>query len=170
MSKKLDIVIRALEPEDYIDVATLYSGPNVVAGSLHLPHPAQDMWRRRLENTDTETPRLVAAVEGMVVGAASLEIGEGRRRHSGLIEMAVRDDYQGRGVGAALIEAMIDLAEGWLGLVRLEMVVFTDNTPALTLYKRHGFEVEGTLRRYAYRNGALADVYTMARLVQVAEA
>lgn len=169
MSKKLDIVIRALEPDDYVDLATLYSGSSVIAGSLQLPYPAQDMWRRRTELADNEIPRLVAAVEGMVVGVVVLDIGEGRRRHSGSIEMAVRDDYQGRGVGAALLAAIIDLAENWLGLNRLDLVVFTDNNPAIALYKRFQFEVEGTLRQYAYNQGKLGDVYTMARLAPLAE-
>ena len=80
MSKKLDITIRALEPDDYVDLAMIYSGPTVVSGSLHLPFPPQDMWRRRLDSTDTDLPRLVAAVEGMVVGFVGLDIGEGRRR------------------------------------------------------------------------------------------
>ena len=164
MAKSLDIVIRALEPEDYADLATIYGGPHVVAGSLHLPFPAQDLWRRRTENPDSEIPRLVAAVEGMVVGIATLDVGEGRRRHSGSIEMAVRDDYQGRGVGAALLEAIIELGEHWLGLTRLDLVVFTDNSPAIALYKRLHFEVEGTLRQYALRHGALSDAYLMARI------
>ncbi|HEY1015884.1 MAG TPA: GNAT family N-acetyltransferase [Herpetosiphonaceae bacterium] len=164
MAKTLDIVIRALEPEDYADLATIFGGPHVVAGSLHLPFPAQDLWRRRIENPETEIPRLVAAVEGMVVGVATLDVGEGRRRHSANIDMAVRDDYQGRGVGSALLEAIIDLGERWLGLSRLELVVFTDNGPAIALYKRLRFEVEGTLRQYALRNGGLADAYLMARV------
>ena len=37
MSKKLDILIRALEPDDFADLATVYGGPNVVAGSLQMP-------------------------------------------------------------------------------------------------------------------------------------
>ena len=164
MSKKLDIVIRALEPDDFADLATVYGGPNVVAGSLQMPYPPQDMWRRRLEAVDNDMPRLVAAVEGMVVGIASLDVGEGRRRHAGTLEVAIRDDYQGRGVGGALLTAIIELAENWLGLTRLEVVVFTDNGPAIALYKRFNFEVEGTLRRYATRNGTLADMYTLARL------
>ncbi|GAA5526786.1 GNAT family N-acetyltransferase [Herpetosiphon gulosus] len=164
MSKTLDIIIRALEPDDYLDLATVFSGPNVLDGSLHVPFPSQDVWRRRVENPDTETPRLVATIDAMVVGIISLEIGEGRRRHAGDLELAVRDDYQGRGIGGALMAAMIDLAENWLGLSRLEIVVFTDNTPAITLYKRFDFAVEGTLRNYAYRGGKLSDAYTMARL------
>jgi putative acetyltransferase len=42
--------------------------------------------------------------------------------------------------------------------------VYTDNGAGVALYKKFGFEVEGTHRRYAFRNGAYVDAYSMARL------
>ena len=42
--------------------------------------------------------------------------------------------------------------------------MFVDNTHAVALYRRYGFEHEGTLRAYALRDGVYVDVYTMARL------
>ena len=87
--------------------------------------------------------------------------GPGRFRRSSILTAAL---------SAALLTAIVDLAENWLGLQRLELVVFTDNNPAIALYKRFNFAVEGTLRQYAYRNGAIADVYTMARLAAAPEA
>jgi putative acetyltransferase len=44
--------------------------------------------------------------------------------------------------------------------------VYTDNEPALRLYKKFGFVIEGTLVRFAYRAGQYVDVYVMARLKQ----
>jgi putative acetyltransferase len=41
--------------------------------------------------------------------------------------------------------------------------VYTDNEPAVRLYKKFGFEIEGTLKKYAYRDGEYVDVYAMAR-------
>jgi putative acetyltransferase len=55
----------------------------------------------------------------------------------------VRDDWHGQGVGTALIEAAIDLADNWRNLTRLELRVFTDNAPAIHLYEKVGFEIEG---------------------------
>ncbi len=78
--------------------------------------------------------------------------------------MAVHDQWQQQGIGSALVEAAIDLADQWLNLRRLELTVYTDNVPAIKLYKRVGFENEGTLRRFAYRDGDFADAYLMARL------
>jgi L-phenylalanine/L-methionine N-acetyltransferase len=78
--------------------------------------------------------------------------------------MAIHDDWQGKGVGSALMSAAIDLADNWLNLSRLELEVFTDNEPAIALYKKFGFINDGTHKNYAYRDGQFVDVYSMARL------
>jgi putative acetyltransferase len=78
--------------------------------------------------------------------------------------MAVHDDWHGRGVGTTLVRAAVELADNWLNLHRLELEVYTDNEPAVRLYKRHGFLTEGTLKDFAFRNGAYVDAFTMARL------
>jgi putative acetyltransferase len=87
-----------------------------------------------------------------------------RRRHVGQIGMAVRDDWQGKGVGTALLEAALDVADNWLNLRRLELEVYVDNEPAVRLYKKFGFVVEGTSVQFGYRDGHYVDVYLMARL------
>jgi putative acetyltransferase len=76
----------------------------------------------------------------------------------------VRDDWQGKGVGTALMQAAVGLADNWLNLVRLELEVFTDNEPAVKLYKKFGFVVEGTLSRFAFRDGQYVDTLAMARI------
>jgi putative acetyltransferase len=78
--------------------------------------------------------------------------------------IGVTDAYQGQGVGKLLTGAMMDLADNWLGLARLELTVFTDNTKAKALYEQFGFVLEGTMRGYALRRGWYSDTYCMARL------
>ncbi len=62
------------------------------------------------------------------------------------------------------MQAAVDLADKWLNLERLELDVYTDNEPALRLYQKFGFVIEGTLVRFAFRDGRYADAYMMARL------
>jgi putative acetyltransferase len=62
------------------------------------------------------------------------------------------------------MKAAIELADKWLNLSRLELTVYTDNEPALRLYKKLGFEIEGTHRKYAFRDGAYVDAHAMARV------
>ena len=130
-----------------------------------------DSVRERFLETPEGLYHLVACVEGEVVGHLGLETfpARPRRRHAGEIGVAVRDNLQGRGVGtalmqAALMQAALDLADNWLGLTRVELTVYVDNAAGVALYKKFGFEVEGTHRRYAFRDGEYVNAYSMARI------
>ncbi len=83
---------------------------------------------------------------------------------AGAFGMAVRDDYHGRGVGTALMVALIELADNWLNLHRLELEVFVDNEAAIHLYQKFGFVIEGRLADFAFRDGEYADVFVMGRI------
>ncbi len=62
------------------------------------------------------------------------------------------------------MKALIDAADNWLNLSRLELTVFTDNEPALKLYQNLGFVIEGTHKKFAFRDGEYIDAHTMARV------
>jgi putative acetyltransferase len=100
-----------------------------VRGTLQLPYTSPDVWRKRLEAEGVH--QLLACVENEAVGHLGLMTfpNNPRRKHAGAIGMAVRDEWQGKGVGTALMEAAVDLADKWLNLTRLELEVFTDNEP-----------------------------------------
>ena len=74
------------------------------------------------------------------------------------------DEFIGRGIGTALLGALIDAADKWLNLRRLELTVYVDNVAAIGLYEKFGFVIEGTRRQDAFRDGAFVDAYGMARL------
>jgi L-phenylalanine/L-methionine N-acetyltransferase len=100
-----------------------------------------------------------------VVGVIGLNVNQSpRARHSASIGIMIHKDYQGKGIGRALLNKVIDLADNWLMLVRLELGVFTDNERALNLYKSLGFEIEGTKRCALIRNGKYEDEYLMSRI------
>lgn len=103
--------------------------------------------------------------EEIIIGTAGLSVhGNHRTRHSGSIGIMIHKDYQNQGVGTALLDAVIDVADNWLMLVRLELTVFEDNEHAIHLYERFGFEKEGLKRLAAIRNGKYANEYLMARI------
>jgi putative acetyltransferase len=87
-----------------------------------------------------------------------------RRRHAMSLGVTVAKASQGQGVGQALMAALIDYADNWAQILRIELTVYHDNQRAIRLYERHGFAPEGRLRAYALRNGVYEDVLSMARL------
>jgi L-phenylalanine/L-methionine N-acetyltransferase len=62
------------------------------------------------------------------------------------------------------MEAALDLADNWLNLIRVELTVYSDSAAAIALYEKFGFEIEGTHRHYAFRNGEYVDAYYMVRI------
>lgn len=164
----MTIAIRRAEPTDYEAMQQVFAGPKVIWGTLQLPFPSLETWRKRLAESPEGMFSLVACIEKEVVGQLDIHTSPNhpRRRHAGQIGMAVRDELQGQGVGTALMQAGVEVADNWLNLRRLELEVYIDNEPALRLYKKFGFGIEGTLVRYAYRAGQYVDVYMMARLRQ----
>ena len=160
------ITIRRAEPGDYEAVRRIYEGPRAIWGTLQLPFPSAETWRKRLAEPPEGMYHLLACAENEVVGQLGLHTfpQSPRRRHVGDIGMAVRDDWQGKGAGTALMQAVVDLADRWLNLIRLELDVYTDNEPAIRLYKKFGFTIEGTRVAFAFRDGQYVDTYLMARL------
>jgi L-phenylalanine/L-methionine N-acetyltransferase len=165
MPEAAEIRVRRAEIRDAEAVARAMATSRALAGTLQLPYPSVSMWQKRLADLPADDYMLVAEAGGEVVGNAGLHPAgrSPRRRHAGTIGMSVRDDWQGRGVGSALLAAVIDLADNWMGYTRLELTVYTDNAAALALYRKFGFAIEGTLRGYALRDGEYVDAYTMAR-------
>lgn len=161
------VEVRHVEPGDYAAAREVHGRPRAVWGTLQMPFPSEALWKQRLENPPEGLTLLVALIEGTVVGFLGLHLCTNpRRRHVASLGMAVHDDWQGKGVGNALMEAMLDLADNWLNLTRLELTVFVDNEPAIGLYKKFGFEVEGTHRKYAFRGGEYVDTLAMARVTE----
>jgi RimJ/RimL family protein N-acetyltransferase len=70
-------------------------------------------------------------------------------------------EHRGKGVGTAAVRLLIDYAFASLGLRRLYLFVLADNLPAVRVYEKCGFRVEGRLRRHAFKSGGYRDVLIM---------
>ena len=157
--------IRSAEPEDFRALQVLHMQPAVVRGTMQLPFTSVTTWRKRCSELPEGVRLLVACIDTEIIGCAGLTVPPAmRRRHVGELGLAVHDNWQRQGVGTALLTAVVELADRWLNLMRLELTVYTDNAPAIVLYKKLGFREEGRLISYAYRDGEFVDALAMARV------
>jgi putative acetyltransferase len=163
MTRRHDIIVREFRPDDATPIVAILNQRDVAAQMLQVPYTTV---AERIDRfgANASTRSLVAEVEGEVVGCLVMTFGARRRSHTGSFGMGVHEAWQGQGIGSALVAGAVDLADNWYNLRRLEIEVFADNEPAIRLYRRYGFEVEGTMRDYAFRLGTYADAYFMARL------
>ena len=158
-----DVTIRAPLPEDIDALTEMVNLPGVRFGTMRLPYTSRTFMEKRIAPQDG-VHVLIAVREGMPVGQGVLVQHRGRRSHAGELYLFVHDDHVGKGIGAALMRAMLDVADNWIGLRRVELTVNVDNERAIKLYERMGFEHEGTRRADILRDGRLVDCHMMARL------
>lgn len=157
-------LIRAFRQADVPALTEVTNCPGVRAGTLRLPFTSEANVQQRFQD-GPNSYSLVAEKNGAAVGWGTLVRGVARTAHKGtVVSLAVHDDHQRQGIGRALMGALLDLADNWLGLVRVQLEVFADNHHAIRLYESLAFEREGLLRADALRDGRLVDSCLMARL------
>jgi L-phenylalanine/L-methionine N-acetyltransferase len=163
MEQPVTIVIRPVHEDDAHAVWTIAREPGVIETILALPSDRLQQRIETLKGLTDDDYWFVAEADGEVVGLAGLHARQGRLRHSGHLFLFVARAYHGHGIGGRLLEALLDMADNWLMLRRVELTVFVDNARAKALYERHGFVVEGLRKMSVISAGALHDEYLMAR-------
>jgi putative acetyltransferase len=109
--------------------------------------------------------RLVAVSDEQIVGSISIVQRQNpRRSHSAGLGMMVHPHFWGRGIGTFLMESILELADNWLNLKRIDLLVNVDNPAGIRLYENFNFVVEATKRYHAYGDGRWTDSHFMARL------
>lgn len=127
-----------------------------------------DPWRESAFRAELDAGHhyVGAYAESGLVGYAGLALrGTRGDVEANVHTIGVDPEWQGQGIGRALLRALLALADEFAAPVFLE--VRTDNAAAIGLYEAHGFTRIGVRRRYYWPSGA--DAYTMARPARVAE-
>ncbi len=166
----MEFNIRPINVGDGKGVNELRRMPGVFENILGIPSERIKRNEDFIVNMDANHHQFVAVSklennEEIIIGSAGLTVNANHRtRHSGSIGVMIHKDYQNKGVGTILMGALIDIADNWLMLVRIELTVFEDNERAIHLYEKFGFEKEGIKRLAGIRNGKYENEYLMARI------
>lgn len=164
ISSPKSLKFRAPCVEDAEEICAMTNMPKFRAGTSRLPFTRVENTRQWLTTLKDRQMVILAVLDGKIVGSCDIRRADGRRIHSGTIGIGVHDDYQSQGIGTGLMSQIVDIADNWLNLHRLDLTVFADNLHAIRLYENFGFEREGILRSDAFRNGEFVDCVMMGRL------
>jgi ribosomal protein S18 acetylase RimI-like enzyme len=111
-------------------------------------------------------PQYVALFAGDVVGWCDIRPKKlPGFEHVGVLGMGVHPEHRGRGLGRSLMDATLRAAQK-AGVQRVELEVFASNVPAIALYLRSGFVIEGCKRRTRYLDEKYDDLILMARWLE----
>ncbi|SHF09472.1 GNAT family N-acetyltransferase [Alkalibacter saccharofermentans] len=166
----MDLYIRPIQLEDAKEINNLRRMEGIMENIMGLPSETVMDSKGYIAKEDSLRHQFVAVLKKdrsneVIVGTAGLHLNElPRKRHSATIGIMVHTEYQGMGIGKQLMNAVLDVADNWLMLTRIELEVFADNEKAINLYQKLGFNVEGVKKKAAIRNGRYADEMLMSRI------
>lgn len=107
----------------------------------------------------------VTEEEGQLIGYLIVIGGDVKRQqHSAYLVIGILASSRGKGIGTVLFKEM----ESWArsrGIHRLELTTVVENDAGVGLYKKAGFEIEGTKRDSLQIDGKYVDEYYMGKLL-----
>jgi len=93
-------------------------------------------------------PGYYAIYSGEVVGWVDITPASSPRLcHRGFLGMGLLPSFRGQGVGYNLLMKALDHAKK-MGLEKVELNVYSENAPAIGLYKKCGFSEVGYIKNY----------------------
>jgi putative acetyltransferase len=136
ISANNELVIRPAQLEDFEGLAALLTEPLMQSNAQRCLNRLALAQIAKAENASEL--HLLALLKEKVVGRTRLRL-KGEAMQTGELGIAVHANYQGRKIGSALLEAVIQAADHRLGVKRIELKVFRDNLRAIHLYEKYGF-------------------------------
>ncbi len=113
-------------------------------------------------NIKNNLPQYVAIDSGKVIGWCDISPHTWTGlTHTGELGMGLLKDYRNKGIGYRLLDATIKKAFQ-IGLIRIELEVFSSNISAIRLYEKFGFNHEGKKMRVRFVDEVWDDSVIMA--------
>jgi L-amino acid N-acyltransferase YncA len=158
-----DVLIRPMEAGDAGPVLAIYqAGLDTGLASFEVTAPAWEGF----DAGKLPAHRHVAvdAGTGEVLGWAAVIAVSDRCVYAGVVEHSVyvHPGHKRRGIGAALLAALIESTEA-AGIWTIQSGVFPENTASLRLHRQAGFRVVGTRERIGRHHGEWRDVVLIER-------
>jgi phosphinothricin acetyltransferase len=157
----MEVIVDALTPSDWERVRAIYQeGIATGQATFEVEAPSWEEW----DAGHHPFGRLAARRDGLLVGWAALSPVSRRRCYAGVAEVSVYvgAEHRGRGVGRALLAAVIAESERH-GIWTLQGAAFPENEASLALQRSCGFRVVGRRERIARLHGVWRDTLLTER-------
>jgi L-amino acid N-acyltransferase YncA len=155
------VQIQPLRPDDWPAVRAIYeAGIATGNATFETAAPAWEPW----DAAHLPAHRLLARDDGRVLGWAALAPVSVRCAYAGVAEVSVyvAPQAQGRGVGRALLAALVGSAER-AGIWTVQAGIFPENQASVRLHQACGFRVVGVQERQGRLHGRWRDVLLLER-------
>jgi RimJ/RimL family protein N-acetyltransferase len=109
--------------------------------------------------------RVVNQTTKNVIGHCEINRIDSKNKNARLCRILIADENdRNKGFGAMIIDELLKIGFGELGLHRIDLGVFEFNKSAINCYKKCGFKIEGLLRESFVIDNDFKSVYNMCIL------
>lgn len=163
-------MIRKAVPDDAVRLSQLFKEVDQSNVMLYGPGERQttpeQIRKRIIDVSESDTSEwLVEDIGGVLAGYLLIQGSALKRvKHTIYLVIGISEAFRGQGIGTRLFEEM----EKWAvehAIHRVELTVLAHNESARALYRKMGFEVEGTKRNSVFIDGSYCDEYYLSKLI-----
>jgi L-amino acid N-acyltransferase len=158
--------LRSARIEDLDSITEIYNEAIIkTAATFDTEMKTTDEQKKWFDDHGSKNPILVAELNGIIVGWASLSKWSDRCAYSDTAEISlyVREDHQGKGIGRRLIESIIEEGKS-AGLHTIIARITEGNEPSIHLHQSVGFAPIGTMKEVGCKFGKRLDVFLMQKI------
>lgn len=155
------IEIENMEVTDWADVSNIYNeGLLTQNATFEKECPEWKIW----DKNHRADCRIVAKIDGRIVGWAALSDVSNRCIYSGVCEVSiyVSNDFQGKGIGNELFDRLIIESENQ-NVWTLQAGIFPENTSSIGLHEKKGFRQIGVREKIGKMNDTWRNVILFER-------
>ena len=172
MNMKDEVVYRNPVPEDAEEIVAFYNrvgGETTYLSFVENEYPLNvEEQKANIISTDQQpnSVMILATVEDQIIGLGTITSGNKiKARHCGELGIVVTEKFQGKGIGSELIRRMIEWCKSNGITTKIQLDTRKDNTMAVELYKKFGFQIEGELKNTTLIDGKYYDLYVMGLML-----
>jgi RimJ/RimL family protein N-acetyltransferase len=162
------LTLRKPSPDDAINMITYL---NIVGGEsdnllfgkdeFHLTVEQEVEYLKKISH-DMNTLMILGVIEGLIVSVAQISSSNRKRiGHNSELSISVLKEYWGNGIGNVVMEELIRFAKEHPVIRNVSLGVKADNSKAIKLYEKYGFQRVGIHKDYFNINGTFYDEILM---------
>jgi RimJ/RimL family protein N-acetyltransferase len=161
------VYLRALETSDLDQIHTWHNDRNLyqtLTSPFHFVSRQTVLsWIERKSSFMDDEVNLAICIKGSDKHIGNIYLRQIRwvERHCHLEIFIGEQAERSKGFGQSAVRQLLSYAFNDLGLNRIHLQVLTDNVAAIRTYERCGFQIEGTLRKHAFKQGGWKDLHVM---------
>lgn len=154
-------VLRPMVPEDAGSLAQNANNFNVWLNLKDLmPHPYQlsdAEWFINHVSEDNPAQKMGIVIDGAVAGVIGINLNTDIYAKNVHLGYWIGEPYWGKGYMSRAVKAFLPYVFGHFDVAKIESAAFSRNHASVRILEKNGFQLEGVLRKHAFKNGEYLD-------------